>query len=106
MQSNALGDVGLASLAGAFSSDLTRCAFKGPLATGYLLHAPIIVFNLFTTQTTPPFVSLQLGPGPTTGAPPPLLALSRLTLHTLDLSGNGIGDLGADTLCRWALVLA
>jgi uncharacterized zinc-type alcohol dehydrogenase-like protein len=32
----------------------------------------------------------------------PLLALSRLALHTLDLSGNGIGDLGADTLCRCA----
>jgi len=72
-QHNALGDVGLASLAGAFSSDLT---------------------------------SLQLGPtagaGAANAAPPPLLALSRLTLHTLDLSGNGIGDLGADTLCRCA----
>ena len=66
---NCLGDVGVCALAGAFSSNFSDLPLRIPLSSG--------------------IIGIGIGS----------LLQSKLTLISIDLSGNNIGDIGLITLC-------
>ena len=66
---NCLGDVGVCALAGAFSSNFSDLPYRIPLSSG--------------------IIGIGIGS----------LLQSKLTLISIDLSGNHIGDIGVITLC-------
>ena len=76
VQNNLLGDVGVSSIAGGFTSELHDMKLRVPSSL-----SSSSLSSLSSPSLSPP------------------LTLSKLTLFELDLSSNDIGDIGVQALC-------